>query len=134
MIKWTICDLLAPPDVIKKYVRKNNEPGGCPYNFDLNKIDKVQEYKKRVTQEINNYKHWGTTHNVSESGYVPGSDSVSFWCRKHCPDIAIKKIFSDNPNVPIRFYWFNEGDDREHYYIRGIDGKIRVKHGEGALR
>lgn len=143
MIKYTLCDLIAPPEVIKKYVTKNKEPMNdsnksewAPYYFDLNKIIKSnQKLQKRTAKVNSNMRIWGTHENVIKSGYVPGSDSVSFWCNHQCPDIAIKKIFDDNPGVDIRFYWFDEKDDKEHYYIRDMKlGKILIKNGKGKLK
>ena len=79
-------------------------------------------------------RNWGTKDNASHSGYIPGSDSVSFWCKNSCPDIVIKKIFKENPGVHMRFYWFNENDPIEHHYIRKPDGKIDIKRGQGVLK
>lgn len=139
--KWTVCDLLAPAEVLKKYVTKNKEEPNernrsdwAPYFFDFNKVEKSPKPKKRTANDMWNLRHWGTKQNAEKAGYIPGSDSVSFWSISRCPDIAIKKIFSDNPKIPIRFYWFNENDAREHYYIRMENGKIKIKNGEGALK
>lgn len=137
---YVTCDLLAPPDVIKKYVTKNkeelnenNKKDWCPYYFDLNKVVKKPILKRRIANISWPLRNWGTPENVFNAGYVPGSDSVSFECKTKCPDIAIKKIFSENPKVPIRFYWFNEGDDRTHYYFQDDKGRITVKYGQGIL-
>jgi len=144
MIKYTLCDLIAPPEVIKKYVTKNKEPMNdsnksewAPYYFDLNKIIKSNPPTGKRRTVINTYfvKLWGTHENVTHSGYIPGSDSVSFWCNYQCPDIAIKKIFDDNPGVDMKFFWFDEKDDKEHYYIRDMKlGKILIKNGKGKLK
>ena len=41
-VKYTLCDLLAPPDILKQYMTKaNGFTDGCPYNFDLNKVIKM---------------------------------------------------------------------------------------------
>lgn len=141
VIKWTTCDLLAPPDVIKKYVTKNKEPlcnanksTWTPYFFDLDKVVKSKDLSRRTAKVSWSMRNWGCPENVINSGYIPGSDSVSFWCKGHCPDIAIKKIFSDNPSIPIQFYWFNENDEKGHYYIRQKNGRILIKYGEGQLK
>ena len=137
---YVTCDLLAPPEVIKKYVTKNkeelnetNKRNWCPYNFDLNKVVKQPDLKRRTARACWPLRNWGTPENVFNSGYVPGSDSVSFECKSKCPDIAIKKIFSENPKTLMRFYWFNEGDDRTHYYFQDDKGRITVKYGQGIL-
>lgn len=139
--RWTVCDLLAPPEVLKKYVTKNKEEPNAenmsdwtPYIFDFNKIEKSPKPTKRTANDCWNIRHWGTRQNAEKSGYIPGSDSVSFWCNSKCPDLAIKKIFAENPGVLIRFYWFNENDEKEHYYIRMKNGKTKIKNGEGVLK
>lgn len=133
-IMYTICDLIAPPDILKQYmVKDNNFTDGCPYNFDLNKVVKNTQ-SKRVATIAWALRNWGAQENVSHAGYNPGSDSVSFWSHSKCPDLAIKKIFLDNPKVPIKFYWFNENDERTHYYIRDEHGKMKIQYGEGALK
>ena len=139
--KWTLCDLLAPPEVLKKYVTKNQEPQTpenrmewCQYVFDFNKVVKSPNKSRRIAQNNWNMANWGVKSNATHAGYVPGSDSVSFWTYSKCPDLVIKKIFKENPGVYMRFYWFNENDPIEHHYIRKPDGKMDIKRGQGVLK
>ena len=68
--------------------------------------------------------NWGTKWNACDTYFDPENEKVDFSTAWSYPKPIIEKIFADNPNCRIDFWWSDEDYDGDHWMIREEDGSL----------
>ena len=74
--------------------------------------------------------NWGTKWNACDCMWT-ADGGIEFNTAWAPPSPVIQKIFDDNPDCRIEFYWTNEDWDGYHHYIRYKNGRVSRLNCEG---
>ena len=117
-------------DYISKYFPETEEESQALYERGAKYVYLADTYGARDWYDWCHI-YWGTKWNACYC--VWKHDGVKFDTAWVPPVPVIKKIFADNPDCTIGFYWTNEDWDGYHHIIRHKSGKLNKLNCEGVF-
>ena len=121
-------DPLTRDTYVSHYIPETEEESQALYERGAKYVYLADKYGYRDWYDWRRA-NWGTKWNACENSWK--HDGVAFETAWAPPVPVIKKIFFDNPDCTIGFYWTNEDWDGYHHLIRHHSGKLNKLNTEG---